>query len=82
MGSVWRSAINASVIASKKYMEGQTKVTQDKLALPFWLLKYCDGDLPKFGLFEEVLPAAAYEMDTLINNGINLDQRNIDRLLS
>ena len=63
-------------------MEGQTKVTQEEFALPFRLLKYCDGDLPKFGPSEEVLSAAASEMDTLRNNGTNIYQRNIYSLLS
>ena len=63
-------------------MEGQTKVTQEELALPFWLLKYCDGDLSKWGTFEEALRAAASEMDILSNNGTKLDQRNIIILLS
>ena len=57
-------------------------MTQEELALPFRLLKYCDGDLPKCGPFEEELPAAAYDMGTLSNNGTNLDQRNTDSLLS
>ena len=82
LNSVWRSAINASVSASEKAMEGRTKVTQEELALPFRLLKYCDGDLPKCGPFEEALPAAASEMDTLRNNGTKLDHKNIDSLLS
>ena len=55
---------------------------QEELALTFRLLKYCDGDLPKCRPFEEALPAAASEMDTLRNNGTKLDQRNIDSLLS
>ena len=50
--------------------------------LPFFLLKYCNGDLPKCGLLEDALPAAASEMNTLKNNGKNIDQRNIDILLS
>ena len=82
LDSVWRLEINASVIASEKAMEGRKKVTQEELALPFWMLIYCGGDLPKYGLFEESLPAAASEMDTLRNNGKNIDQRNIDSLLS
>ena len=68
MDSVWRSAINASVIASEKAMEGQTKVTQKYFVL-------C-------GPFEEALPATASEMGTLKNNGTKIYQRNIDSLLS
>ena len=45
------------------------------------MLKYCDGDLTKCGKFEEALPAAAYDMDTLRNNGTNINQRNINILL-
>ena len=79
---VWISAINAFVIASETVMEGQTKVTQEELALPFWLLKYCDGDLPKCGPSKEALPEAVSEMDILRNNGTKIDHRNIDILLS
>ena len=74
--------INASVIASEKDMERQTKVTQEELALPSWLLKYCDRDLPKCGTFKEALLAAASDMDTLRNNGTKLYQRNVNILLS
>ena len=63
-------------------MEGKKKVTEEELALPFWLLKYCDGELPKCGPFEEALTAAVYEMDKLRNNGTNLDQRSINIFLS
>ena len=45
-------------------------------------MEYCDEVLSKCGPFEEALPAAASEMDTLRNNGTKLDQRNIDSLLS
>ena len=86
MDCFWRSSINASVIAYvilfEKDMKGRTKVTKEELALPFLLLKYCGGDPPKCGPLEEALPAAASEMDSLGNNGANLDQRNIDSLLS
>ena len=63
-------------------MERQTKVAQEELALPFWLLKYCDRDLPKCGTFEEALLEAASDMDTLRNNCTKLYQRNINILLS
>ena len=63
-------------------MEGLKKVMQKELVLPFWLLEYFDGDLPKCGLFEEVLPEDASEMDTLRNNGTNLYHRNIYSILS
>ena len=62
-------------------MDGRKKATQEELALLFWLLKYFDGDLPKYGPFKEVLPAAASEMDIFRNNGTKLYQRNIDSLL-
>ena len=79
---MWKSTINASAIAFEKDMEGRTKVMQEELALPFWLLKYCDGDLHKYGPFEEALPAAASERDTLSNNGTKIYHRNIDSLVS
>ena len=56
-------------------------MTQEELSLPFRLLKYCDGDLPKCGLFREALLSAASEMDTLRNNGTNIDHNNIDIFL-
>ena len=56
-------------------------MTQEELALTFWLLKYCDGDLPKCRPSEEALPEAAFEMDKLRNNGTKLYQRNIDSLI-
>ena len=55
---------------------------EEKLALPFRLLKYCDGDLPKCGPSKEALPADASDMDTLRNNDTQIDQRSIDSLLS
>ena len=60
----------------------EEKVTQEELALPFWLFKYCNGDVTKYRLFKEVLPATVYEMSKLRNNGTKLDQRNINSLLS
>ena len=63
-------------------MEGRKKFTQEELALPFQLLKCCNVNLPKCGPFEEALPEAASEMDTLRNNGTNIDQRTIGSLLS
>ena len=57
-------------------------MAQEELVILFWLLKYCNGDLTKCVPFEEALPAAASEMDTLGNIGAKLDQRNIDSLLS
>ena len=62
-------------------MEGQKKVLQEELVRPFWMLEYCNGDLPKSGTFKEALPATAYEMDTLRNNGTNLYHFNINILL-
>ena len=82
MDSLCRSAINPSVIASDKVMEGQTKVMQEELALPFRLLKYCNVDLSKCKPFEEALSEAASDMDTLRSNYTKMDQRNIDSLLS
>ena len=38
--------------------------------------------MPKCSPFEEALPAAASEMNTLSNNGKKLDQSNIDSLLT
>ena len=55
---------------------------QEELALTFRLLKYCDGDLPKCGPFEEALPASASDIDTLRNNGTKLDHSNTNILLS
>ena len=57
-------------------------MTQEELALPFWLLKYCNGDLPKCRSFKEALPAAISDMDILINIGTKLDQSNINSPLS
>ena len=56
-------------------------MTQEELALPR-MLKYCDGDLPKYRPFEEALTAAASDMDTLKNNGTNIYQETIYSLLS
>ena len=63
-------------------MEDRTKWTQEELAILFWLLNYCNGDLTECGSFKEALPAAASDMDTLSNNCKKLDHREFNSLIS